>query len=355
MRRLPLLAALLGATAIAFAQTTPIIPPSGMTGPAPAAPAPAPKKKDAAPAPAVSVTLTPRAWTRSAYTFDGRLESAIQDVTFETPVAYQENFAFWANRMKGTQRIELIQHVTSTREATESGDIPFRRRVSRYAVDLTEHGQVKTMGAKLNRDVELLSWEGRLDPKGRVLESKRVSGPEDMTEVDRLSFPLLEQALPALDAPRALKTGESFILESTLPLPSRLSIAGLENTAARLTRVLTFKEMRGRQAVFAVKATYALDPSTPPTAERTTCVISGGGDGDAIFDLDAGFFTSFRLPTKMLIDIEAPLRALPGQPEGTDPGTGKSHLTLVLTMSGKQSAAQFLADTAVSGEPATKD
>jgi len=340
--------ALLCAVASSAAQDAPVMPPAGMTGPAPqtpgkkSPPSPAPKKKDApAPAPAAVVTLTPRAWSRSAYSFEGRLESGIQDVSFDTPPAYKESFAFWANRMKGTSRTEQIQYVTSTRDPEESGRIPFRRQVSRYMIDLTEQGQIKTMGGKLNRDVQLLAWEGRFDPKGRIVEVKRVAGPEDATEVDRLAFPLLEQILPPLDAPQSVKVGESLTFESTLPLPSRLTINGLEDAAARLTRVLTLKEMRGRQAVFAVQASYALDPSTPPKVPRTTCTIGGGGDGEAIFDLDAGFFTSARLGTKMLIDIEAPLRPLPDQAEGTDPGTGKSHMVLVLNMSGKQSATQL--------------
>ncbi|HET8948476.1 MAG TPA: hypothetical protein VFQ07_15965, partial [Candidatus Polarisedimenticolia bacterium] len=69
----------------------------------------------------------------------------------------------------------------------------------------------------------------------------------------------------------------------------------------------------------------------------------GGGDGEAVFDLDAGYFLSARLETKMTIDIEAPLRPLPGQPEGTDPGTGKSHLVVALNLFGKQAAAQMYA------------
>lgn len=342
----------------AAAQDAPVIPPAGMTGSAPQAPEkkppskPAPKKSPApAPAPAAgpAVTLAPRAWTRSAYSFEGRLESSVRDVTFDTPDAYKENFAFWANRMKGTARTELIQYVTSTRDAEKTGNIPFHRQVSRYMVDLIERGQVKSMGGKLNRDVQLLAWDGTLDPNGSILDAKRVSGPEDMSEIERLAFPLLDQILPRLDAPQPVKVGESFTLAQSLPLPSRMSINGLEDAAAILTRVLTLKEVRGRQAVFAVKASYALDPATPPKVARTTCTIGGGGDGEAIFDLDAGFFLSARIATTMLIDIEAPLRPLPGQPEGTDPGTGKSHLELTLSMFGKQSAAQMFGG---SDEPA---
>jgi hypothetical protein len=317
----------------------------GATKPEPSKNPAAPQKKPApaAPSPAAAITLTPRAWARSSYSFEGRLESTVQDVTSETPPAYQENFAFWGNRMKGTERTELIQDITSTREAEENGNIPFHRQVARYMVDLAEHGQVKTMGPLLNRDVQSLAWDGRLDPRGLVIEKKRVAGPEDMTEVDRLAFPLLDQVLPVLDEAKTLKPGEALTFTSTMPLPSRMTVNGLEDVASRLTRVLTLKEIRGRQAVFTDKATYVIDPATPPKLPRTTCVIGGGGDGEAIFDLDTGMFVSARIQTKMTIDIEAPLRPLPGQPEGVDPGTGKTHLVLSLVLFGKQTVAQMFA------------
>ena len=334
---------------VLVAQQSPILPPPGMVGPAketPKKPGGEGSKKPAAAAPAAPaaaapITLTPRAWPRSSYNFEGRLESTVQDVTFEVPAAYKDSFAFWGGRMKGTERTELIQYITSTHEAEENGDVPFHRQVARYMVDLSEHGQVRTMGGQVNRDVQNLAWDGRLDARGRIVEIKRVAAPADTAEVDRLAFPMLDDVLPVLDGPRSLKTGESVTFESTLPLPSRMSVKGLEDVAARMTRVFTLKELRDRQAVFAVKTTYAIDPGTPPKADRTTCVIGGGGDGEAIFDLDAGYFLSARITTKMTIDIEAPLRPLPDQPQGTDPGTGKSHLALVLTMYGKQAAAQM--------------
>ncbi len=351
---LPLLA---GSMAQPTAQDAPVVPPPGMVGPAAGAkPEPtkkpaAPKKQPAAPAPAnaAAVTLTPRAWGRSSYSFEGRIESTVQDVTFETPPAYTDSFTFWGNRMKGTERTELIQTITSTHEEEENGNVPFHRQVARFMVDLAEHGQIKTMSPVLTRDVQSLAWDGTFDPRGVIVEQKRVAGPEDMTEVDRLSFPLLDQALPVLGEPKALKPGETLTFTTTLPLPSRMTINGLEDVAARLTRVLTFKELRGRQVVFSDKATYVIDPATPPKLPRTTCVIGGGGDGEAVFDLDAGFFLSARLETKMTIDIEAPLRPLPGQPEGTDPGTGKSHLVLALMLFGKQTVTQmYVAEPAAS-------
>jgi hypothetical protein len=354
MRATACLPILLGAIVLAAA-VDPVLPPPGMVGPAPSAPkndpakkpaAPQKKAATAAPAPgtaAAAITLTPRAWPRSSYNFEGRLESTVQDVTFETPPAYQENFAFWGNRMKGAQRTELIQIVTSTHDPDEKGNVPYHRQVARFMVDLSEHGQTRTMPSTLNRDVQSLAWDGQLDPRGLVIEKKRVAGPDDMTEVDRLAFPLLDQVLPVLDGPKTLKPGETLTFTMTMPLPSRMTINGLEDVAARMTRVLTLKEIRGREAIFADQATYVIDPATPPKVPRTTCVIGGGGGGDATFDLDAGFFVVSRLQTKMTLDIEAPLRPLPGQPEGSDPGTGKSHLVLSLVLFGKQTAAQMYA------------
>jgi len=346
---LPILA---GSIVLAAAQD-PVLPPPGMVGPSKKPAAPQKKAAPAQPAPsaaAAATTLTPRAWPRSSYSFEGRLESTVQDVTFETPPAYQESFAFWGNRMKGTQRTELIQIVTSTHDPEENGNIPFHRQVARFMVDLSEHGQTRTMASVLNRDVQSLAWDGRLDPRGLILEKKRVAGPEDMTEVDRLAFPLLDQVLPVLDGPKTLKPGETLTFTTSLPLPSRMTINGLEDVAARMTRVLTFKEVRGRQVIFSDQATYVIDPATPPKVARTTCVIGGGGDGEATFDLDAGFFVGARLQTRMTLDIEAPLRPLPGQPEGTDPGTGKSHIVLSLVLFGKQTAAEMYA-----AEPASSD
>jgi hypothetical protein len=46
----------------------------------------------------------------------------------------------------------------------------------------------------------------------------------------------------------------------------------------------------------------------------------------------------------MTIDIEAPLRVLPGQPEGVDPGTAKTHLPIGLTLSGKRTVARLFDD-----------
>ena len=344
---------------LALAQdAAPILPPAGMVGQSgkaapttPKKPAATPQKKAPAPdAAGAPVTLTPRAWARSSYSFEGRLESTVQDVKFEVPPAYQENFAFWGNRMKGTERIELIQYITMTKEPQENGNVPFHRQVARFMVDLSDRGQVKTTGPVLNRAVQGLAWDGTLDPRGLVIEMKRVSAPEDTSEVDRLSFPLLDQVLPVLDAATPLKPGETLTFTSTLPLPSKMTVNGLEDIAARMTRVLTLKEVHGSQATFSVATSYVLDPATPPKAPRTTCVIGGGGDGEATFDLDGGFFINARLQTRMTIDIEAPLRPLPGQPEGTDPGVGKSHLVLLLTLFGKQTAAQMF-----SAEPASSN
>jgi len=339
-----LLAVLLAAASQApiAAQETPnppVMPPQSMTGPHKAQPATTQRPKP--PAPPVTVKIVPKVWKGATYSFEGRLETGVHDVTFEAPPAYQESFGFWTNRMKGASRTELIQHLTTTREPAPDGLLPFRRQVSRYLIDMNDHGQAKAAGGPFMKDVLSLAWEGAFDAYGNITGMKRIAGPENTEAVDRLAFPLLDHLFPRLDGAREMKTGESFTQEMTMPLPSKLTIAGLESTAAHLTRRYTLREVRGQEAIFDVVATYAVDPATPPTAPRTTCVITGGGEGEAVFDLAEGVFVRGRQPTQLVIDVEAPLRRLPDQPADVDPGTAKSHMEIALSLSGKQKVARL--------------
>jgi hypothetical protein len=253
--------------------------------------------------------------------------------------------------MKGSSRTELIQHLTTTREQAADGLLPFRRQVSRYNMEMNDHGQMKTAGGPFMKDVPTLAWEGSFDAHGNVTGMKRIAGPEDTAALDRLAFPLLDHLFPRLDGARDITTGESFAQEMTMPLPSKLSITGLESTAAHLTRRYTLREVRGQQAVFAVALLYAVDPTTPPTAPRTTCVITGGGEGEAVFDLTEGIFVSASQKTQLVIDVEAPLRHLPDQPPDADPGTAKTHMVINLSLSGTQKMARLF-DDAPPPEPA---
>ena len=306
--------------------------------------APAPPAKPATPAagvprPESEVTLTPRGWKLSTYSFEGRFESGINDVTFEAPPAYQDSFKFWTDHMKQTHREEVIQLLTTTRDPDKDGSLPFRRQVSRYMVDLVEHGQPKEAGQPLVRAVKSLVWEGALDPLGNVREIRKVEGPENTGDVDRLGFPLLDHLFPHLSQPVRVEVGRSFTVEESMPLPSKLTIQGLEQVGFKLTRVLTLKEVHPPEATFDVDLSYAIDPATAPTAPGTTCRASGSGKGTATFNMDDGMFVSARMPAKMTMDIEAPLRPLPGQ-EG-DPGRATTHVEMSLIMSGTMRLARL--------------
>jgi len=316
----------------------PVMPPPSMIGPR-TGPPPAPRPRP--PAAPATVRIITKVWKGATYSFEGRVETGVSNVTFEAPPAYQESFGFWTNRMKGSSRTELIQHLTTTREPGADGLLPFRRQVSRYLIDMIDHGQVKAAGGPFMKDVLSLAWEGSLDASGNVTGLKRIAGPENTEALDRLAFPLLDHLFPRLDGAREITTGESFAQEMTMPLPSKLSIAGLESTAARLTRRYTLREVRGQEAVFDVALIYAVDPTTPPTAPRTTCVITGGGAGEAVFDLTEGIFVRATQPTQLVIDVEAPLRHLPDQPPDADPGTAKTHMVITLSLSGKQKVARL--------------
>jgi hypothetical protein len=347
--------AVLGALAPLAAQgpPPPIMPPPSMVGPQKAEPPhPQPAAPAAPAAPSGPVRLTPRAWRYSTYSFEGRVETGVTDVTVKVPPAYEQSFAFWTNRMKGSSRTELIQYLTTTREPDKDGLTPFRRQVARYSIDMNDHGEVKAASSEFIKGVMSLAWEGAFDPHGKATGVKRVAGPEDMSPVERLAFPLVDVIFPELDGERTLKPGDTFTEDVQMPMPSRLSIAGLDKMAVRLTRRYTLQRVQGQEAFFDVAVLYAADPNTPPTAERTTCVITGGGRGDAVFDLADGVFVSASQATKLVIDIDAPLRRLPDQPADADPGTGKSHMEIFLNLSGKQKVAQlFEAEPKDAGSP----
>ena len=330
-------------------QAPPLMPPPSMVGPHKAEPAH--PKPTAPPAPAGPVSLTPRTWRYSTYSFEGRVETGVADITVEVPPAYQESFAFWTNRMKGSTRTELIQYLTTTREPDKDGMLPFRRQVARFLIDMNDRGEVKAAGGEFTKDVQSLAWEGTFDPRGKVTGLKRVAGPEDMSSVERLSFPLLDVLFPGLDKVQTLKPGDTFTEDVQMPLPSRLSIAGLDKTAVRLTRRYTLRQVQGPEATFDVAVLYAVDPDTPPTAPRTTCAITGGGKGEAVFNLADGIFVRADQGTRLVIDVEAPLRHLPSQPQDVDPGTGKSHIELYLNLSGKQTVAQLFEEPKDAGSP----
>jgi hypothetical protein len=345
--------------AIGSARILPALVPSILSCVLGATAATAPAKPPAAPATAAPATATvpgaaaapvhvqPKAWQMSTYSLDGRLESGIGTVTFEAPPDYQKSFAFWTDRMKGSNRIEMIQILTTTREAEADAHLPFHRQVSRYDLEMNERGGTMEAGSPVTNAVLALAWEGKLDAWGNVTDIKESAAPQDRSEVDQLSFPILNSLFPRLEGPRDMRPGETFTEIAQMPMPSRLAIRGLENLAIRMTRVFTLREVRGAEAVFDVAVTDEIDPATAPTEPHTTCVLKGSGKGEAVFNLDDGFFTSGRIPASITIDIEAPLRRLPGQPEDQDPGTAKNHIQMLLTLSGKVTVARLFPDKSI--------
>jgi hypothetical protein len=310
---------------------------------APAPPAATPPAA-AAKAPAAQAIVNPRGYKRSIYSFDGRLETGVTDTSFDAPPAYQQSFAFWMGRMKGAQRVELIQILTTTRDPDESGAVSLRRQVSRYDLNLLEEGKIKEAATPLVQDVTSLVWEGVLDAQGNVKDMRRVAGPESTVEVDRLSFPLLDYLFPRLGASKTLEPGQSFSDTVAMPLPSRLSVKGLDATGMLMSRRYTLREVRDGTAVFDVTVAFAEDPATPPTAERTTCRISGSGKGEASFDLQDGLFVHATQQGKIILDISAPLRRLPDQPPDADPGSATTHIETSLGMSAKQTLSRLTED-----------
>ena len=315
--------AALGFPSAGFPQDPPLMPPPAQPPARPPAPKPLPA--------GLTLKLVPKARKLSTYLFDGSVTTVTRDVSYDGPPAYRENFDFWIGRMKGAEKRELIQFSINTKDALQDGTVPFRRDVARFQIDLVQGGQTREPVGPLVRDVKGLSWEGFLDPLGNVKEMHRVAG-EETPEMAHLSFPILEKAFPRLDGPLEIKAGEGFTDVNTSPLPSRLPINGLEETQMQITRRYVLKDLGGDRAVFEVRTSYAVDPATPPRTPRTACTIGGGGTGEAVFDVKRGVFLSTRLPTKMTIDIEAPLRPLPDVAGAENPGVGKTRIDLDVTL-----------------------
>lgn len=304
---------------------------------------PAPGSKQT-PVQAAPIALIPKCWDRSIYNLDGRVTTMVNDVSFEAPPAYKDSFAFWTNRMKGGQRTELIQFLTTTREPAEDGSLPFHRQVSRFQVDIMEQGQIKEPAGALSQSVSDLRWEGSLDRECNLRDIALIGQPANQTEIDQLSFGLLDRLSPRLGKRRDMKPGESYTETLAFPLPQRLSIKGLDAIGVIMARTLTLKEVRADQAIFQIAVTYAGDPATPPAAPRTTCTIGGGGTGEAAFDRNDGLFVRAQMESRMTIDLEAPLRRLPDQAEDVDPGTAKSHIVLAVNISGTQVVTRLFSE-----------
>jgi hypothetical protein len=176
-----------------------------------------------------------------------------------------------------------------------------------------------------------------------VREIRRVGEVED-PNLKNLAFAQMEHLFPVIEQPRRMPVGGSFTEVLSLPMPQRLNILGLEEIRLRVTRTYTLKRVERSHAKFDVEVGYALDPMTPSAEPGTTCVIGGGGAGEATFDLRRGVFLTTRLPTVLVIDIEAPLRRLPDQPEDYDPGKGKTHIELEMLLAGNQTVRRLWGD-----------
>jgi hypothetical protein len=305
---------------------------------APAAEPPA--KAAAAPG---TLRILAKARQMSTYNLGTRFEVGTRDITFEAPAAYQSSFDFWASRMKGQKRSEVCDITTITQGVEESGDVPFRRTIPRFDIEVLQGGQIYAPGLNIGKALAAFAWEGSLDRYGNVKEMRRVEGTES-DEIKALAIPEMSHIFPEIAESHDLKVGEGFKDERIVRLPTKLTIAGLEHVTIKWTREYILKSQDAGIATFEVKTTYATDPAFKPEMERTTCQVSGSGTGEATFEVKRGVFLSSRLPSTMHIEIEAPLRPLPEHPETEVSGTGKSHVLLDLLLTGEQTVKRVWGD-----------
>ncbi len=282
----------------------------------------------AGPATPEPVHFNPGAQKLSIYEQMVRVQVTNKDISFEAPEAYRESFAFWTGRMKNVTKTELIEFTLTSLEPNPEGFLPFRRQASRFMIEIAKDGMPMEPYGQLQRQVTTLVWEGLFDRFGNVVKLEKTAGA-DNPEMEDLTFPFMDSALPRIE-PMKLRQGEGFTDTTVLPLPSRLQIKGLEDLRMIRTRTYVLDKIAPTRVVFTVKTTYANDPESVPTVPDTFCTIKGEGEGEASFDLRRGLFLTHRDVGLLTIDLEAPLRPLPGKPETEKGGSARSHLELEL-------------------------
>jgi hypothetical protein len=295
---------------------------------------------------APDLRLEPKVPPLSAYEFTGRIRIHNKDVSFEAPADYRESFSFWAEKMTGTLKEEKIEYITVTRDRAEDGSVPFRRQVPRYDLEITKPGKSPTVLPKqIRRAVTSKVWEGTFDRYGNAVSMQEIAGEEEETVKD-LSFPFLDYLFPTVDGPQDLGIGEKFTSRTRGNLPTRLMVSGLEDVGLILVRTYTLREVGPETATFDVTIGFEADPDRPSARDKTTCTISGSGSGAATFDRRLGVFTASNLSSSLIFDIKAPLRKLPTQAEGFDPGLGTSRIELMVQMDGDRTVTELLGESA---------
>ena len=327
-----LLLGILSTAAATLAET-----PAGTAEPA----APTAQAAPTAPAAPAKVRFATQPRGASSYRAEVHVQVLSKGVTFDAPAAYAESFKFWASRMKGSKRDELYQFLTITEDPAADGTVPFRRQVSRFQIEMEKDGQALTAMSNAVLDMPKQVWEGKLDRTGNVREIRRVAGTDD-ADMKELATAYALDVFPAGQEPREMSIGESVRTVSHLPLPSRLHVEGLEESGLVMTRELTLRQVTAEMARFEIKTTFANDPATKSSRPGTSCTLSGSGTGEATFDLKRGVYQSTRQTSTLLIDFVAPLRRLPQMPETEQPGNGKSHIVLELTLTGTQDVHTIL-------------
>jgi hypothetical protein len=291
-----------------------------------------------------ALRFEPQAPELTSFELTGRIKITNRDVSFVVPPDYQESFSFWTEKMKGVIKEEKVEYITVTRDRAEDGSVPFRRQIPRYDLEITKPGRHPAgLPKHIRQAVTSKVWEGTLDRYGNVISIEETAGEEDDT-IKELSFPFLDYLFPRVDGPMDLAIGEGFTARTKGNLPTRLTITGLEDTGLILNRTYSLKEVGPEKATFAMKLEFEVDPDRPPARERTTCVISGTGLGELVFDLEKGVFTSSRVSGTLAIDIEAPLRKLPTQAEDFDPGLGSTRIVLGLLMRGEREVTRLFSE-----------
>jgi hypothetical protein len=181
----------------------------------------------------------------------------------------------------------------------EEGAIAFEATLTELGVSLRLEGEETPVSAETLAPLQGLSLGGSMDARGRLSQVRVLSGGGAGAAQTGEEMAALSPVLP--EGP--LAPGESFQWKRAVVFPAPLGLG--EEIEGTVTVTYTLRKASKRKAHFDVRAEINLAPGEAAEA----LALSGGGEGEAVFDLEGGYFTTSELTLKTSRELSRPAGA----------------------------------------------
>jgi hypothetical protein len=188
----------------------------------------------------------------------------------------------------------------SFRAGEGEGALTFEATLTELGVSLRLEGEETPIEAAPLAALLGLSLGGSMDARGnlsevRVLSGDGAGGASPMGEEMATLSPVLPES--------SLSPGESFQWERAVVFPAPLGLG--EEIEGTVTVTYTLRKASKRKAHFDLRAEIGFTPGEAAEA----LALSGSGEGEAVFDLEGGFFASSELTLATSRELNRPAGA----------------------------------------------